>query len=58
MYEERQNKFALWRKLGAQVQTFTDYLQNKVMLSNRVPVPEEELISYIIKSISIQELRT
>lgn len=39
-------------------ETFADYLHDKVTLANRVPVMEDELISYVIEGIPNQELRT
>lgn len=62
MYGQRPNLLVLRRELEARVwkpsETFTDYLHDKVTLANRIPVSDEEIVSYIIESIPSTELRT
>lgn len=39
-------------------ETFADYLHDKVILANRVPISDAEIISYFIEGIPSQDLRT
>lgn len=47
-FEERQ-----WR----QGETFSAYFHEKIILANRVPIEEEEILEYFIKGISNVQLR-
>ncbi|XP_011874435.1 PREDICTED: uncharacterized protein LOC105565665, partial [Vollenhovia emeryi] len=62
MYGQRVDPLKLRRKLQARMwnagESFADYLHDKVILANRIPVAEAELISYVIEGIPSQELRT
>lgn len=63
MFGQRPDPFALRRELEARMwnagETFADYLHDKVVLANRVPVSStDELISYVIEGIPSQGLRT
>lgn len=61
MYGQRIDKLALRRELEARKwranEAFADYLHDKVTLANRVPLPEEETICYIVDGIPDQGLR-
>lgn len=62
MYGQRPDPLALRRELEARKwnagEVFADYLHDKVTLANRIPVADNELISYVIEGIPSQELRT
>lgn len=56
MYNHRPNvlllrrDFEKWKWLSSE--PFSDYLHNKIVLANRVPIPEGEVIYYVIDGIS------
>lgn len=62
MFGLRSDPLALRREMEARKwnsgEVFADYLNDKVTLANRIPVADNELISYVIEGISSQELRT
>ncbi|XP_076396255.1 uncharacterized protein LOC143265842 isoform X2 [Megachile rotundata] len=39
-------------------ETFTDYVHDKVVLGNRVPISDDEVVDYIVEGISDENLRT
>lgn len=62
MFDQRPGRLELRRQFEAcewrKSETFADYCHRKLILGNRVPIPEEELVDYIIEgipSISLQE---
>lgn len=62
MYGQQADPLMLRRKLEARMwttdETFADYVHDKIILANRVPVSGSELISYVIEGIPSKELRT
>jgi len=61
MFNHRPSKIMLRKKFEERVwkkgESFTDYMHQKVILGNRVPIEEDELIEYIIDSIPERALR-
>jgi len=61
MFDHRPSKVILRKKFEERVwkkgETFGDYMHQKVILGNRVPIEEEELIEYIIDGIPDHILR-
>ncbi|XP_046144395.1 uncharacterized protein K02A2.6-like [Osmia bicornis bicornis] len=62
MFGQRVNSLTLRREFEARKWTpdeiFADYLHDKIMLGNRVPIPQEELIDYVIDGIPNESFRT
>ncbi|XP_076282085.1 uncharacterized protein LOC143209808 [Lasioglossum baleicum] len=62
MYGLRPDPLVLRREFEKRIwrtgETFSDYLHDKVMLGNRVPVTGAEMISYVIEGIQSETLRT
>jgi len=61
MFDNRPSKLTLRKKFEERVwkkgESFGDYIHQKVILGNRVPIEEEELIEYIIDGIPERTLR-
>nr|XP_034174050.1 uncharacterized protein LOC117601439 [Osmia lignaria] len=62
MFGQRVNSLTLRREFETRKWTpdeiFADYLHDKIMLGNRVPIPQEELIDYVIDGIPNESFRT
>lgn len=61
MYDQRPSKIELRKKFEERTwkreETFQQYAHDKVVLANRVPISEEEIIDYIIDGIPVTNLR-
>lgn len=61
MYDQRPSKVELRKKFEERTwkreETFQQYVHDKVILANRVPISEEEIIDYIIDGIPVTNLR-
>lgn len=61
MFWHRKNKLELRKKFESRVwrkdETFSEYLHDKMILGNRIPIDEEELIDYVIDGIPDEILR-
>ncbi|XP_025997281.2 uncharacterized protein LOC113005666 [Solenopsis invicta] len=61
MFDHRPSRVALRKKFEERVwrkgETFADYMHQKVILGNRLPFDEEELVEYIIDGIPDRGLR-
>lgn len=61
MFNQRPNKIALRRDFEKRKwlasEPFSDYYHDKVILANRVPVPEDEVINYIVDGIPDLRIR-
>lgn len=52
-----QRKLVFEKRIWERNETFSDYCHDKVIKGNKVPIPEEELIDYIIDGIPVRSLR-
>lgn len=61
MYHRRKNKTVLRKSFEARMwkkdETFHEYVHDKIILSNKVPIPDDEIIDYIIEGIPDVNLR-
>lgn len=61
MFDHRPSRIVLRKKFEERVwkkgETFSDYVHQKIILGNRVPIDEEELVEYIIDGIPDRALR-
>jgi len=61
MYDHRSNKIDLRKQFEARMwqprETFHDYYHEKIIKANRVPIPEDEILDYVIDVISDLSLR-
>jgi len=61
MFDHRPSRIALRKKFEERMwkkgETFSDYMHQKVILGNRIPVDEEEFVEYIIDGIPDRILR-
>ncbi|XP_076660976.1 uncharacterized protein LOC143364587 [Halictus rubicundus] len=61
LYGQRPDPLCLRRELEARKwgveESFTDYVHDKTILANRVPVSETELLSYVVDGIPNRELQ-
>ncbi|XP_076638825.1 uncharacterized protein LOC143350687 [Colletes latitarsis] len=61
MYHHRQNRIALRRAFEERVwrrnETFHEYVHEKVIMGNKVPIAEDELVDYLIDGIPDVNLR-
>lgn len=61
MYDHRPNKIDLRKQFEARTwqpgETFHDYYHDKIIKANRVPIPEDEILDYVIDGISDVHLR-
>ncbi|XP_077270869.1 uncharacterized protein LOC143902051 [Temnothorax americanus] len=61
MYDHRQSKLKLRKQFEErkwkQGEAFSAYYHEKIILANRVPVDEEEILEYVIEGISSLQLR-
>jgi len=61
MYDHRPSKINLRNQFEARTwqsgKTFHDYYHEKILKANRVPIPEDEILDYIIDGISDSQLR-
>ncbi|XP_076232912.1 uncharacterized protein LOC143178263 [Calliopsis andreniformis] len=61
MFDHRPSRLSLRRQFENRVwnsgKLFTDYFHDKIMLGNRVPIAERELVEYIIDGVTDQQLR-
>lgn len=60
-FDHRPSRIALRKKFEERMwkkgETFSDYVHQKFILDNRVPIEEEELVEYIIDGIPDRALR-
>lgn len=61
MYDHRPSRVKLRKQFEERVwrrdETFHQYAHEKVILANRVPIPDEEVIEYSINGIPVESLR-
>lgn len=61
MFDHRVNKVTLRKQFEGRQwtpeETFPEYLHDKVILANKVPISQEELIDYVIEGIPHRQLR-
>ncbi|XP_018377468.1 PREDICTED: LOW QUALITY PROTEIN: uncharacterized protein K02A2.6-like [Trachymyrmex cornetzi] len=61
MFDSRPSKLTLRKEFEARVwkteESFCDYYHEKVILANRVPIAEDELLDYVIEGISDMRLQ-
>lgn len=61
MFDHRPSRIVLRKKFEERMwkkgETFSDYVHQKIILGNRVPIDEEELVEYIIDGIPDRALR-
>jgi len=61
MYNHRPSKIDLRKQFEARTwqsgETFHDYYHEKILKANRVPIPEDEILDYVIDGISDLHLR-
>ncbi|XP_071564275.1 uncharacterized protein Tsp26a isoform X1 [Temnothorax nylanderi] len=61
MFSNRRSKIAVWKQFEGRTwrwgEAFSEYLHDKVILANHVPVPDDEIIDYVIDGIWDPELR-
>ncbi|XP_076248026.1 uncharacterized protein LOC143187672 [Calliopsis andreniformis] len=61
MFDHRPSRLSLRRQFENRVwnsgELFTDYFHDKIILGNRVPIAEGELVEYIIDGVTDQQLR-
>lgn len=61
MYDHRSSKVKLRKQFEMRVwkpsETFHQYVHEKIILANRVPIPEDEIVEYVIDGISEVSLR-
>jgi len=61
MYGRRENKLTLRKEFENRMwqhgETFAEYCHKKIILSNKVPIDEEEIIEYVIDGIPVKAIR-
>ncbi|RLU16824.1 hypothetical protein DMN91_010892 [Ooceraea biroi] len=61
MYDHKESKLKLRRQFEQRTwkpeETFSAYYHEKVILANRVPIDEEEILEYLVEGISNMQLR-
>lgn len=61
MYDSRPNKLELRKKFEARTwkatESFSDYHHDKLIKANEVPIPEDEIVDYLIEGIPDHQLR-
>ncbi|KMQ84337.1 hypothetical protein RF55_17934 [Lasius niger] len=61
MFDLRPGRLALRRVFESRIwgggESFCDYYHDKMILANRVPIAEDEILDYIIEGVTDQQLR-
>lgn len=61
MYDRREKKMALRREFENRVwqhsETFAEYFHKKIILANKIPIEEDELVDYVIEGIPVKSIR-
>lgn len=61
MFDLRPGRLALRREFESRIwggsESFCDYYHDKMILANRVPIAEDEILDYIIEGVTDQQLR-
>lgn len=61
MYDHKESKLKLRKQFEERVwkseETFSSYYHEKIIMANRVPIEEEEIVEYLVDGISNMQLR-
>ena len=61
MYDQREKKLTLRKEFEARTwqssETFADYFHKKIILANKVPISEDEIVDYLIEGIPVKSIK-
>lgn len=61
MFQSTQSKIICRRNFESRVwrrgETFRDYIHDKIILGNRIPIPNDEMLEYVVEGIGDESLR-
>jgi len=61
MYDRRERRLTLRKefenKMWQQGETFAEYFHKKLILANKVPIEEDEIIDYLVDGIPIKSIK-
>lgn len=61
MYDQREKKLTLRKEFEARMwqpnETFADYFHKKIILANKVPISEDEIVDYLIEGIPAKSIK-
>lgn len=61
MYDQREKKLTLRKEFEARMwhpnETFADYFHKKIILANKIPISEDEIVDYLIEGIPAKSIK-